>query len=274
MSYNIDMVASKKSKKSSSKAYVVAIANQKGGVAKTTTCINLAASLSAAHRRILLIDLDPQANATMSSGIEPSKASPNIYGVLTGKSDIQDAIIRETKGGYDLLSASRDLTAAEVYIQKSKERHFFLKNSLSSALSMYDYILIDCPPALNLLTVNAMAAADGILVPIQCEYLALRGLADLSRTVKGIRQTINKKLEIEGIIRTMFDKRNRLAREVSNQLLEVFPSKVYNIIIPRNVRIAEAPSHGLPIIAYDKSSSGALTYLALAGEFIRKHEDK
>lgn len=266
------MTAAKIAKKTS--AYIVALTNQKGGVAKTTTCVNLAASLSAARRKVLVVDIDAQANATMSSGIEPNDVSPNIYDVLVGKKSANDTIIRQTKALYDLLPASRDVTAAEVSLHSKKERHFFLKKALQPILPLYDYILIDCPPALNILTVNAMTAANGLLVPIQCEYLALRGLADLKNTVEGIQKTVNPKLEIEGLVRTMFDKRNRLAREVSNQLLEVFSSKVYNVIIPRNVRLAEAPSHGLPIISYDKHSSGSKTYLALAGEFIRRHEDK
>lgn len=276
MFYNSIMVASSKtsSRKFSKKAHIIAIANQKGGVAKTTTCINLGASLSLAKRKILVIDIDPQANATMSSGIEPPAATPNIYDVLTGKAKADDAIIRNTEGFYDLLPATRDLIAAEVFLQKSKDKHFYLKNALQPVLSLYDYVLIDCPPALNILTINAMCAANGLLVPIQCEYLALRGLADLNKTVKGIKQTVNKKLQIEGLIRTMYDKRNRLAREVSNQLLEVFSAKVYNVIIPRNVTLAEAPSYGLPIIVYDKNAIGAITYLALAGEFIRRHEEK
>ena len=255
-------------------AHIIAITNQKGGVAKTTTCINLGASLTAAKRRILVVDLDPQANATMSTGIEPSKEKLSIADVLTGKATAKDAIIKETQGLYDLLPSSRDLTAAEVFLQGKRDKHNYLATALRPVRSSYDYILIDCPPALNILTINAMASADGVLVPIQCEYLALRGLADLRETVDGISNTINKKLQIEGLIRTMYDKRNRLAREVSQQLLQVFSSKVYNVIIPRNVRLAEAPSHGLPIISYDKNSTGAITYLALAGEFIRRYEGK
>ncbi len=266
------MILAKKSRKPL--AHIVALTNQKGGVAKTTTCVNLAASLSAARRKVLVVDLDAQANATMSSGIEPNDVSPNTYDVLVGKKDAQQAIIRQTKALYDLLPSSCDVTAAEVFLQSKKDKHFYLKRALQPISHLYDYIFIDCPPALNIMTVNAMTAADGLIVPVQCEYLALRGLADLRNTVDGIRNTVNPKLEIEGLVRTMFDKRNRLAREVSNQLLEVFSSKVYNVIIPRNVRLAEAPSYGLPIMIYDAKSSGSETYLALAGEFIRRHEDK
>ena len=260
--------------KKKASAYVIAIANQKGGVAKTTTCINLSAGLVAAKRRVLVVDIDPQGNTTMGSGLEPPDISPTIYEVLMGKKTAEETIIKQTQALYDLLPANRDLTAAEVKLQKIKDKQYCLKNALAPLMKQYDYIFIDCPPALNVLTVNAMAVADGLLVPIQCEYFALRGLADLNRTVEGINSTVNPKLKIEGIIRTMFDKRNRLANEVSNQLLEVFGDRVYNVIIPRNVRLAEAPGYGLPIVSYDKNSSGSITYLALAGEFIRRHEDE
>lgn len=259
--------------KKKDKAYVVAIANQKGGVAKTTSCINLGASLVVTKRRVLVVDMDPQGNTTMGSGFEPPDLSSTIYEVLINKKNASQTILKNTKALYDLLPANRDLTAAEIQLQKNNDKHYCLKKVLAPLLKEYDYILIDCPPALNVLTVNAMAAANGLLVPIQCEYFALRGLADLKRTVGGINNTINPGLKIEGIIRTMYDKRNRLANEVSKQLLEVFGDKVYNVIIPRNVRLAEAPGYGLPIVSYDKRSSGAITYLALAGEFIRKHED-
>ena len=256
------------------KAHIVAITNQKGGVAKTTTCVNLAAGLMAINRKVLVVDMDPQANATAGSGVENKPDSMTVYDLLVKKQKMDKIIVRKTSAFYDLIPSSRDLTAAEVELLSDKKGHFALRKALAPLRKFYNYIMIDCPPSLNILTINSMGAADSLLVPIQCEYFALRGLTELMRTVKGVQATINPRLSLEGILRTMFDKRNRLAREVSYQLVETFGDKVYNVIIPRNVRLAEAPSHGLPIVSYDKRSAGAITYLALAGEFIRRHEEK
>ena len=255
-------------------AHIVAITNQKGGVAKTTTCINLAAGLMAINRKVLVVDMDPQANATTGSGVERRPGSAAVYDLLMRKRKPDRIIVRETAAFYDLVPSNRDLTAAEVELLARKKGHYALRNVLAPLRQSYNYIMIDCPPSLNILTINSMGAADSLLVPVQCEYFALRGLTELMRTVKGVQATINPHLSLEGLLRTMFDKRNRLAREVSHQLVRTFADKVYNVIIPRNVRLAEAPSHALPIITYDKHSSGAITYLALAGEFIRRHEDE
>lgn len=255
-------------------AYITAVTNQKGGVAKTTTCINLGASLVVTKRRVLVVDMDPQGNATVGSGYEKRSTVPTVHDVLMGRKKISQAIIKKTRALYDLLPANRDLTAAEVNLLGKKGNHKVLRKALNRVSAGYDYIFIDCPPSLNILTVNAMGAADGLLVPVQCEYFALEGLTDLVRTVQGIQSSINSRLEIEGLLRTLYDKRNRLTREVSDELLKVFGPKVYNVIIPRNVKLAEAPSYGLPVVSYDKHSSGSITYLALAGEFMRRHEDK
>lgn len=252
-------------------AHIVAITNQKGGVAKTTTCINLAAGLAAINRKVLVVDMDPQANATVGSGIE-KKTTVSVYDVLMKRKKPAEAIVPDTPALYDLLPSNRDLTAAEVELITGKRQPFALRQALTSLRSQYNYIMIDCPPSLNILTINSMAAADSILVPIQCEYFALRGLAELVRTIEGVRASINSDLQLEGILRTMYDKRNKLAHEVSHQLIESFATQVYNVIIPRNVRLAEAPSHGLPVVSYDRKSTGAITYLALAGEFVRRHE--
>ena len=264
----------KKLKQPAHQAHIVAITNQKGGVAKTTTCINLAAGLVAINRKVLVVDMDPQANATVGSGIEKKMGTVTIYDVLMKKKKPTQAIVPDTPALYDLLPSNRDLTAAEIELITGKRRPFALRSALASLRTHYNYIMIDCPPSLNILTINSMGAADSILVPIQCEYFALRGLTELMRTVEGVKATINSKLEFEGILRTMYDKRNRLAREVSHQLLQSFASEVYNVIIPRNVRLAEAPSHGLPAVSYDRRSVGAITYLALAGEFVRRHEER
>ena len=250
---------------------IIAIANQKGGVGKTTTSINLTASFAAMKRRVMLIDLDPQGNATTGCGVSKSQIQYAAHHVLCNEVSIKEALIK-TEAGFDLLATNNELIVAEMHLLKEAEREQRLKSILKPIVHEYDYILIDCPPSLSILTVNALTAADSVLIPIQCEYFALEGLSGLLSTVEQIRTTINPRLHIEGLLRTMYDGRNRLALDVSAQLLEHFPDRVYRTVIPRNVRLAEAPSHGAPIIQYDGKSQGALAYLALAGEILRKSE--
>jgi len=249
---------------------VLAIANQKGGVGKTTTSVNLTASLAATKRHTLLIDLDPQGNATMGSGVDKRTLERSSYEVLMGEASIEQALISDLAGGYHLLPANGDLTGAEVGLLDEIGRELRLRSALEPLRERYAYILIDCPPALNMLTVNALVAADAVVIPTQCEYFALEGLSALIQTIDKIRRFLNPGLKVEGLLRTMFDPRNNLANEVSRQLLDHFGDKVYHTIIPRNVRLAEAPSHGLPALIYDKASSGAMAYLALAGEMLRR----
>jgi chromosome partitioning protein len=249
---------------------VFAIANQKGGVAKTTTCINLAASLVATKRKVLLIDLDPQGNATSGSGVDKSAVELSVYDVLLGHCGVEEALQHSEHGGYPLLPANRDLTAAEVELLKVPNKELRLRNALATVRDRYDYILIDCPPTLSMLTINALAAADGVIIPMQCEYYALEGLTDLVNSIQRIAQALNPGLKIEGLLRTMYDPRIGLANEVSEQLKAHFGERLYDTIIPRNVRLAEAPSYGMPALAYDKQSRGALAYLALAGELARR----
>ena len=254
---------------------VIAIANQKGGVGKTTTAVNLAASLAATKRRVLLLDLDPQGNATMGSGVDKSQLERGTLEVLLGEAELSAALLAVDPGGFQLLPANQDLTAAEVHlVGVSERREVRLRDALAPIRDSVDVILIDCPPALNMLTVNSLVAADSVLIPMQCEYYALEGLSALLATVDQIRATVNPGLEIEGILRTMFDPRNNLANEVSAQLITHFGDKVFRTIIPRNIRLAEAPSFGKPVLFHDKESRGALSYLALAGEMIRREEEE
>lgn len=254
-------------------AQVFAVANQKGGVGKTTTSVNLSASLGATKRRVLLIDLDPQGNATMGSGVDKGELSISSFEVLMGDAPVSNALQSLPQVAYDILPANGDLTGAEVTLVNQDDRDSRLRHALRPVLGDYDYVLIDCPPALNMLTVNALVAADALLIPIQCEYYALEGLTALLNTMEQIRKRFNPSLRIEGVLRTMFDARNRLSNEVSDQLLQHFGEKVYRTVIPRNVRLAEAPSYGLPALFYDRDCAGAVAYLAMAGEILRRHDD-
>jgi chromosome partitioning protein len=254
---------------------VIAITNQKGGVGKTTTAVNLTASLAATKRRALLIDIDPQGNATMGCGVDKSQLTRSSCEVLLGECDVAAALVPIESSGFTLLPANADLTAAEVrLLTMVAGRETRLRNALKPVLDSFDVVLIDCPPTLNMLTVNALVAANSFLVPMQCEYYALEGLSALLSTVEQIKAAVNSELEMEGILRTMFDPRNNLANEVSAQLIMHFGDKVFRTIIPRNVRLAEAPSFGKPVLLHDKESRGALAYLALAGEMIRRDEEK
>lgn len=254
-------------------ARVISVANQKGGVGKTTTAVNLAASLAYYGKRILLVDLDPQGNATMGSGVDKQQCEFTVYQVLTERAPIEQCITASESGKFDLLAANADLVAAEVELIQKIGRESKLRHALKQVAERYDYILIDCPPSLNLLTVNALAACDSILIPMQCEYYALEGLSALTNTIKQIAKLVNPRLRVEGIVRTMYDPRNSLTNAVSAQLHKHFGERVFRVSIPRNVRLAEAPSHGLPVIVYDKNSKGALAYVALAGELLRRERE-
>lgn len=252
---------------------IIAVANQKGGVGKTTTSVNLAASLAMSGGRVLLIDLDPQGNATMGAGINKNDLEYSIYEWLLEDVPL-DRVVQKCTGSFELLPANLDLTAAEVSLMQMDRREFQIRDRLQREGQDYEYILIDCPPSLSILTVNALIAADGVLVPMQCEYYALEGLTALLETIEGITATSNPNLKVEGILRTMYDPRNGLTRDVSRQLIQYFGDQVFRTVIPRNVRLAEAPSHGLPAILYDRASRGAVAYMALAGELRRKHESQ
>ncbi|HUL41407.1 MAG TPA: ParA family protein [Burkholderiales bacterium] len=249
---------------------ILAVTNQKGGVGKTTTSVNLAASLAATGHKVLLIDMDPQANATMGCGIDKRELQRTVYQVLLGSAAIGEVRRTSESGGFDLIPANRDLAGAEVELVDLPNRETRLKQALRDVQDNYGFILIDCPPALNLLTLNALCAAHAVMIPMQCEYYALEGLSDLVSTIKKVRTNLNPVLQIEGLLRTMFDARNVLAQQVSEQLKQHFGDKVYDTIIPRNIRLAEAPSHGVPAISYDSTSKGAQAYVALAGEILNR----
>jgi chromosome partitioning protein len=253
-------------------ARVIAVANQKGGVGKTTTSVNLAASLALTGCRTLLIDMDPQGNASMGLGVDKESLEITMYDWLMQQSEFR-AIVQKCVAGVFLVPGNTDLTAAEVELLGEDRRERRLQDVLTPVLQEYEYVIIDCPPSLNILTLNALVAADGVLVPMQCEYYALEGLSALLDTINGVRAHANPGLEIEGLLRTMYDPRNALTREVSRQLFQHFSEKVFRTVIPRNVRLAEAPSHGLPAILYDRQSRGAVAYMALAGEIKRKYSE-
>ena len=253
---------------------ILAITNQKGGVGKTTTCVNLAASLAATGRKVLLVDLDPQGNATTGSGLDKAHLKQTIYHVLIGEKTLKQVIQPSSKGNFDVAPANRELAGAEVELVNETNRETRLKLALAELEGRYDYVLLDCPPALNLVTVNALTAAHAVMIPMQCEYYALEGLSDLVNTIKKVRTHLNPVLEIEGLLRTLYDNRNMLAQQVSAQLEAHFGEKVYRTVIPRNIRLAEAPSYGLPALIYDAASKGAQAYVQLAREIVKRTKNQ
>lgn len=253
-------------------ARILAVTNQKGGVGKTTSAVNLAASLAHLGQRVLLVDMDPQGNATTGSGVDKQRLAHTVYQVLLREQPFARVCVKSGAGDYDVLPANRDMAGAEVELVQAEEREYRLKQALDAIAAHYDFVLIDCPPALNLLTVNALTAAHAVIIPMQCEYFAIEGLADLVNTVKKIKARLNPGLVIDGVARVMFDNRNTLAQHVSDQLKAHFGAKVFDTVVPRNVRLAEAPSHGLSALHYDRGSKGAQAYLQMARELIAKQQ--
>jgi chromosome partitioning protein len=252
------------------RARIVAIANQKGGVGKTTTAVNLATALAAVGRRVLVIDLDPQGNASTGLGVPRDRRAETSYGLLLGETEFEDAVVNTAVPRLALVPASPDLAGAELEISGRERREFLLSRAIRSRIGGYDDVLIDCPPSLNLLTINALVAADRVIVPLQCEFYALEGLAQLMQTIERVRQALNPRLALEGVLLTMYDRRNNLCEMVAADVRGHFGGKVYDTVIPRNVRVSEAPSHGLPVLIYDLRCPGSQAYIQLAGEVLRR----